>query len=113
VWFLKMFIAMVILAAVCFFAILNAAQKVDLTLAPGKEYYDVPVVIALFAAFALGALIVFVFSLFRDMVARSQISKLRKENARLAEELTALRNLPLEEPGASPETETAEERSQS
>jgi uncharacterized integral membrane protein len=93
-----MFIAMVILAAVCFFAILNAAEKVNLVLLPGREYMGVPLVVALFAAFAMGALIIFIFSLFRDVAARSNMSRLRRENRRLGEELTALRNLPLEEP---------------
>jgi uncharacterized integral membrane protein len=101
-----MFIAMVILAAVCFFAILNAAEKVSVVLAPGREYTDVPIVVALFAAFALGALIVFVFSLFRDVKARSSLSRLRRENRRLGEELTALRNLPLEEPAQSSEADS-------
>jgi uncharacterized integral membrane protein len=99
-----MFLAMVILAAVCFFAILNSAQKINLTVAPGREYYDVPLVVALFSAFVLGALIVFIFSLFRDMVARTHLSRLRRENARLADELTALRNLPLEEPSGEAES---------
>lgn len=106
-WFAKMFFAMVILAAVCFFAILNAAQKVNLTVMPGREYYDVPLVVALFSAFVLGALIVFIFSLFRDMMSRASISRLRKQNARLADELTALRNLPLEDSG---EDESSNER---
>lgn len=110
-WFAKMFLAMVILAAVCFFAILNSAQKINLTVAPGKEYYDVPLVVALFAAFVLGALIVFIFSFFRDVIARANLSKLRRENARLAEELTALRNLPLEEPGEGGSVRADDEQS--
>jgi uncharacterized integral membrane protein len=109
VWFAKMFLAMVVLAAVCFFAILNAAQKVNLTVAPGKEYLDVPLVVALFAAFVLGALIIFILSLFRDVRTRSSISKLRRQNDRLSEELTALRNLPLDEPAAG-EVEDSGER---
>jgi uncharacterized integral membrane protein len=103
-----MFIAMLILAVVCFFAILNAAEKVNLVLLPGREYMDVPLVVALFAAFALGALIIFIFSLFRDVAARSHLSRLRRENRRLGEELTALRNLPLEEPAGGSEQEDAE-----
>lgn len=109
-WFAKMFIAMVILAAVCFFAILNAAEKVNLVLVPGREYAEVPLVVALFAAFALGALIIFVFSLFRDVAARSNLSRLRRENKRLSEELTALRNLPLEEPAMGPQEKEDEGR---
>jgi len=109
VWFAKMFLAMVILAAVCFFAILNSAQKINLTVAPGREYYDVPLVVALFSAFVLGALIVFIFSLFRDMMARANLSRLRRDNARLADELTALRNLPLEDTSEGGETESANE----
>jgi uncharacterized integral membrane protein len=105
VWFAKMFLAMVVLAAVCFFAILNADQKVNLTVAPGREYLDVPLVVALFAAFVLGAVIIFILSLFRDVRTRSGVSKLRRQNARLSEELTALRNLPLDEPEAGAEGE--------
>lgn len=108
-WFAKMFFAMVILAVVCFFAILNSSQKINLTVAPGREYYDVPLVVALFSAFVLGALIVFIFSLFRDMMARAKLSRLKRENARLAEELTALRNLPLEEPSGGSETQAMDE----
>ncbi len=104
-WFAKMFLAMVILAAVCFFAILNSAQKINITVAPRVEYYEVPLVVALFAAFVLGALIIFVFSFFRDLKARSSLSRLRRENARLADELNALRNLPLEEPVGGGEEE--------
>ena len=111
-WFAKMFFAIVILAAVCFFAILNSAQKVNLTVAPGRDYYDVPLVVALFAAFVLGALIIFIFSLFRDMKSRAGLSRLRRENTRLSEELTALRNLPLEEPSVPAEVEPADEPSQ-
>ena len=105
-WFAKMFLAMVVLAAVCFFAILNAAQEVNLTVAPEKTY-RMPLVVALFAAFVLGALIIFILSLFRDVKTRSSISKLRRQNARLSEELTALRNLPLEEPAAEGGSEDA------
>jgi len=112
VWFAKMFVAMVVLAAVCFFAILNAAEKVNLVLWPRREYADVPVVVAMFAAFALGALIIFIFSLFRDVKARSDLSRLRRENRRLGEELTALRNLPLEEPAGRPQGEGSESQSE-
>jgi uncharacterized integral membrane protein len=104
-----MFFAMVILAAVCFFAILNSAQKINITVWPGREYFDVPLVVALFSSFVLGALIVFIFSLFRDMMARANLSRIRRENARLADELTALRNLPLEEPAGGREAELADD----
>lgn len=109
-WFAKTFLAMVVLAAVCFFAILNADQKVNLIVAPGRGYHDVPLVVALFAAFVLGALIIFILSLFRDVKTRAGLSKLRRQNSRLSEELTALRNLPLDEPAAGEESEGVEEQ---
>ena len=111
-WFAKMFVAMVILTVVCFFAILNSAQTVDVTVAPGKAYYHVPLVVALFAAFVLGALVIFVFSLFRDIKARAGLSRLRRDKSRLLEELTALRTLPLDEPASGAGGGGAEERSE-
>ncbi len=109
-WFAKMFFAMVVLAAVCYFAIINSGQMVSLTVFPGKQPYELSLVLALFGAFVLGAFIIFLFSLFRDVRSRASLSKLRRENARLSEELTALRNLPLEEPEAHPEAARENER---
>jgi len=107
-----MFLAMVVLAAVCYFAIMNAGETVNITITRGLIYENVPLMIALFAAFALGAVIVFVLSLFRDVVTRSQLSRLRKENSRLAEELAALRNLPLEEGPPEEKTEGGRDQAQ-
>lgn len=97
-WFLRTFAAGLLFAAVLLFAILNVQSAVDIRFLPGaRATYHVQLVFGLFVAFVLGALTWFVISLVHEIGVRRELARLRRESDRLRAELTALRNLPLED----------------
>jgi uncharacterized integral membrane protein len=98
VWFVKMFLILVIFVAVIGFAILNLREYVTIQFYPGRGgAYDVQLVVALFVAFVGGMFTWFMASLVRDLRIRREMGKLRRQMKLLEQELTALRNLPLED----------------
>lgn len=97
-WFLKMFLILVVFVAVMGFAILNLRERVTVQLYPGRGgAYDVQMVVALFVAFVSGMFSWFVASLARDLRIRREMGRMRRQLRQLDQELTALRNLPLDD----------------
>jgi uncharacterized integral membrane protein len=98
VWFVKMFLILVVFVAVMGFAIMNLREHVTVQLYPGRTgIYDVQMVVALFVAFVGGMFTWFVASLARELRIRREIGRMRRQLRQLEQELTALRNLPLED----------------
>jgi len=58
---------------------------------------ETPVIMALFAAFIVGAVVWFPFAIVQFIQSKSEIRTLRKENSRLQKELGDLRNISIEE----------------
>lgn len=103
-WFLKSFLAIVVLAALLYFASLNLNQRVTIfiTNPDVPTFRNVPFTWALLVSFALGVLVWFFASLFQVLSARAEVAALKKKNRQLTRELTDLRNMPVRD--LDPET---------
>jgi uncharacterized integral membrane protein len=95
----KLFLGLLFVSAILFFAVLNLREEVVITLWPGERYtYDrVPLVVALFGAYLFGIFTYFLVALVRDIRLRSQMGRMRKENRALMAELHHLRGLALDD----------------
>lgn len=78
------------------FTVLNPEDRVDVQLGFG-HFADVPLVLALGVAFAVGVFFTLIFVVAHLLDLYGTISRLKKENRNFRRELTDLRNLPLEE----------------
>ena len=78
------------------FMVLNPEDRVDVQLGFGR-FTDVPLVLALGVAFAVGVFFTLIFMVAHLFDLYAKISRLKKENRNVRRELTDLRNLPLEE----------------
>jgi uncharacterized integral membrane protein len=81
------------------FAILNAHETSTVVLWWGEQYefVDVPLIVVLFVAFALGLFVWFIVTVFKDIRMRQTVSEFRRQNAKLEAEIKALRNMPVED----------------
>ncbi len=98
-WFIKAFLAIVVLAGLLFISLLNAGQHVNIYLTdpniPTIPNVELPVV--MLGSFILGVLVWFVVSFFQVISAKSEVSALKRKNRQLARELTDLRNMPVKD----------------
>jgi uncharacterized integral membrane protein len=78
------------------FTVLNPEDRVDVQLGFGR-FTDVPLVLALGVAFAVGVFFTLIFAVVHLLDLYAQIRRLRNENRAIRRELTDLRNLPLDE----------------
>ena len=95
-WILKSALLLIVFLAFLGFSFQNAYQVTTVNIA-GNQYNSVPLIVALYVAFAIGVIFWFVVSIFQYLRSTSQISDLKRKNRQLLEEIKALRNLPLEE----------------
>lgn len=95
-WILRTFLIIILIALVVGFAIYNSDEKISVNLY-GQEYIDVPMIFVAFWALVIGMLISFVLGVSYYFKMHSELRSLRKENKKMTDEITALRNLPLEE----------------
>ena len=99
-------IALLIIAlSVIAFVVLNPGERVAVNLG-WRSYTNVPMVVTLFIAFAIGIVLAFVYCLYYFVDLGLTVRRLKKKNRSLEKELVAIRNLPLEE---SPEESGREE----
>lgn len=96
-WFVKAFLAIVVVAGLLYVALLNSGQEVNIFLLdpniPTIPSVELPV--ALLASFVLGALVWFFVSLFQVLSAKSEVASLKRKVRELTRELTDLRNMPV------------------
>ena len=93
-WLVRSLLLFIAIAAILAFAIVNVDHRTALTLFT-RSYVDLALNVVLFCAAIFGALVTFLAMVFREFALRTDIRKLRRENLRLDDELTALRNLPI------------------
>lgn len=86
----------VFVLAMIAFAVLNPEDRVDIQLGFG-HFTDVPLVLALGIAFAVGVAFTLIFIVAHVLDLYATIRTLRRDGKNLRRELTDLRNLPLEE----------------
>jgi uncharacterized integral membrane protein len=88
------------------FAVHNMDKEQATYVKFGPKTYHGPLIYFLFAAFVVGTLVWFLVSIFHVLQLHSKIRSVERENKKLVSELTALRNLPLnEEASEAPEEE--------
>ncbi len=94
--FLGLLFVVIVIAFMIGFMVLNSQSKVDLDIF-GQKVFGISLSVVCFYAFMAGMVFVLIFALVDEIVLRSHLRKLRKENKNLRKELNALRNLPFEE----------------
>ena len=104
-WIIRYAIAAILIIALLGFTIQNSYQRVVINLA-GKTYDDVPLIFVIFIAFCVGIVFWFVVSVVQYLRISGQLSDHKRRLRTLNEELTTLRNLPLEEPDEKPGEKT-------
>ena len=93
-----MLLTLVLVVIVTGFAMLNNAERATVTLWPRTVvFFEVPLVLLLFEAFVLGAVLWFVVSIFHEIVLRRQIRRLKRENSDLNQEIAGLHSISLQE----------------
>ena len=93
-----MLLTLVLVVIVTGFAMLNSAERATVTLWPrALVFFDVPLVLLLFEALVLGAVIWFIVSIFHEISLRRQIRKLKRESSDLNQEIAGLHSISLQE----------------
>ena len=95
-WILRTLVIIVLITLIVGFAIYNSEERISVNLY-GKEYYQVPMVFVAFWTLVVGMLISFALGISYYFKMYAELRNQRSENRKLIEEITALRNLPLEE----------------
>jgi uncharacterized integral membrane protein len=109
--FVKLLLGIAFMSAILFFAVLNLEETVDIRLWTDSShmYREVPLVVAMLCAYLIGIVTYFAIALARDVRMRGQISRLRRENRGLIDELHHLRGSALDD---LPTVEVAETRNE-
>lgn len=96
--FFRLLLLIVVLAAGLLVGLQNVNVRVDhVRLEPFWHFRDVQLLVVVFASYCGGLITLGVVYLVQQIKLRSQISRLRKDNRRLSDELHQLRNLGLDE----------------
>ena len=95
-WILRTLVIIVLITLIVGFAIYNSDERISVNLY-GKQYDYVPMIFVAFWALVVGMLISFALGIGYYFKMYSELRNQRRENQKLLEEVTALRNLPLEE----------------
>ena len=95
-WALRTVLIIICIVLLVGFSIYNSDERISVNLY-GQEYIDVPMIFVAFWALVIGMLISFVLGVSYYLKMHSELRSIKKENKKLMEEVTALRNLPLEE----------------
>jgi uncharacterized integral membrane protein len=106
-WIIRYAVAAVLIIALLGFTIQNSYQRVVINLA-NKTYTDVPLIFVVYVAFCIGLIFWFSISVIQYFRMMSQLSEQKRKNRTLTQEITTLRNLPLEEPDETASEKTGE-----
>lgn len=96
-WIIRYAIAAILIIALLGFTIQNSYQRVVINIA-NKTFTDVPLIFVVYAAFCIGLIFWFAISIVQYFRMLGHLSEQRRKNRTLTDEITTLRNLPLEEP---------------
>jgi uncharacterized integral membrane protein len=95
-WILRTLVVIVLITLIVGFAIYNSDERISVNLY-GKEYFDIPMIFVAFWALVAGMIVSFALGVSYYFKMYSELRNQKRENHKLLEEVTALRNLPLEE----------------
>lgn len=103
--YLKLVLALALMALVLYFAILNGRETIELRYSPASDgsLPGIPTSLALFGSFLLGAVIVALMGMFREVRSRAEVKRLSRENRSMTEELEILRAAGRQEWESGPE----------
>lgn len=104
-WFIRSLILLIGVIAFLWVGMHNADERVDFKLFT-KEYVGLSLNLFMLIVFAAGMVFSFLIAVINEFHLRSRIGRFRREIAGLERELSALRNLPLEDtapPEAGPD----------
>ena len=88
---------LVIIVLIVGFSIYNSAERVAVNLVVAS-YENVPMIVVTYWAFVLEMLVSFLLGIAYHLRITNQMRERNKENKRMAAELTALRNRPIDTP---------------
>ncbi len=98
VWVLRMLLLLILVVVVTGFAMLNSGERATITLGTaGLTFNDVPLVLLLFEAFVLGAVVWFFVSVVHEIGLRKTIRRQKRDIADLIQETAGLRHISLDE----------------
>jgi uncharacterized integral membrane protein len=100
-WIIRYAIAALLIIGLLGFTIQNSYQRVVINIA-GKTYGEVPLIFVIYIAFCIGIVFWFVISVVQYLRFSGQLVEQKRKVRALSDELTTLRNLPLEEPDEKP-----------
>jgi len=95
-WVLRIFVILLIIVLVIGFGIYNSDVKVSVSLF-GKDYVGIPMIYVAFWSLVVGMVVSFILSISYYLKVQSELRVQKKDNKSLMEEITTLRNLPLED----------------
>ncbi len=103
--YMKLVLALVLMAVVLYFAILNGRETIEFRYSPATDgsLPGIPTSLALFGAFLFGAVIVALMGVFREVKAKAEVKRLQREHRSMTEELEMLRKDREGETGTGPE----------
>lgn len=95
-WVLRIFVILLIIVLVIGFGIYNSDVRVSVNFF-GRSYVEVPMIYVAFWSLVVGIVVSFVLSISYYLKVQSELRAQKRENRSLMEEITTLRNLPLED----------------
>jgi len=95
-WIVRWTVIVIVLLAILGFSLQNQEEKVVIHVGTYTSP-EMPLYFALYIAFALGILVFLLISIYNLMQLKTEISKHRRDNKRLKEELDRLRNISIDE----------------
>ena len=97
-WIVRWTIIVIVIIAVIGFSLQNQEQKVQIRIGTFTSN-EMPLYFALYLAFSLGLIVFLLISVYNLLQLRMEITRHRRDNRKLREELDRLRNISIEEEG--------------
>ncbi len=95
-WIVRWTIIVIVIIAVIGFSLQNQEQKVQIRIGAFTTS-EMPLYFALYLAFSLGLIVFLLISIYNLLQLRMEITRHRRDNRKLREELDRLRNISIEE----------------
>lgn len=95
-WIIRTLLIIILIGIIVGFVIYNSHQQVSIELF-GKQYIEIRMISVIFFSFVIGMLVTFVLLIFVMIKMQGRLRHQKRENRKLLEEITALRNMPLED----------------
>ena len=96
-WVLRIFVILVIIFLVVGFGVYNSDVTVSVNLFGFVKYTEIPMIYVAFWSLVVGMVVSFILSISYYLKVQSELRVQKKDNKSLMEEITTLRNLPLED----------------